>query len=242
MNQYYALLYREKYPDRVHIVRAEDVMRDPKKTLGEVCDRLGLERSDSLAKVSWNGNQLEQVYPWGTIRTPTPEANLATARELRVRSAKLAADFQIALAHSRHNDGKGQIVADAKGTYAKQPITAEFVGGALLSLREASQPYPVNLKLANGPTRVSLAGTVQNPLNFAGADMKLEFAGPDMSLLLPLTGIAIPKTPPYHIAGKLDYAAGVVKFWAPPAGLAAATSTATLKSIQRGSAPSSPQT
>ena len=22
------------------------------------------------------------MYPWGTIRTPTPEANLATAREL----------------------------------------------------------------------------------------------------------------------------------------------------------------
>ena len=33
-----------------------------------------------------------------------------------------------------------------------------------------------------------------------------------MSLLLPLTGIAIPKTPPYRIAGNLDYAEGVVKF------------------------------
>jgi hypothetical protein len=25
---------------------------------------------------------LEQVYPWGTVRTPTPEANRATADEL----------------------------------------------------------------------------------------------------------------------------------------------------------------
>jgi hypothetical protein len=25
---------------------------------------------------------MSQVYPWGTIRTPTPEANRATAREL----------------------------------------------------------------------------------------------------------------------------------------------------------------
>ena len=82
LNQYYALLYREQYPDRVHIVRAEDVMRDPKSTLGAVCAKLDLEVSDSLSKVTWNGGELTEVYPWGTIRTPTPEANLATAREL----------------------------------------------------------------------------------------------------------------------------------------------------------------
>ena len=82
LNQYYALLYKEKYPGRVHIVRAEDVMRDSKETLGAVCGKLGLEASDSLTKVTWNGGELKEVYPWGTIRVPTPEANLATAREL----------------------------------------------------------------------------------------------------------------------------------------------------------------
>lgn len=82
MNQYYALLYRDKYPDRVHIVRTEDVMRDPKATLGAVCEKLGLETSDWLNKVTWNRTELKEVYPWGTIRTPTPEANLASAREL----------------------------------------------------------------------------------------------------------------------------------------------------------------
>jgi hypothetical protein len=83
LNQYYALLYKEKFPDRMHIVRAEDVMRDSRETLGAVCGKLGVEVSDSLSKVSWNGTELEQVYPWGTIRTPTPEANLATAKELK---------------------------------------------------------------------------------------------------------------------------------------------------------------
>jgi hypothetical protein len=82
LNQYYALLYRDQYPDRVHIVRAEDVMRDPKQTLGAICAKLGLESADALATVSWNGQALKEVYPWGTIRTPTPDANVATAREL----------------------------------------------------------------------------------------------------------------------------------------------------------------
>ena len=133
--------------------------------------------------------------------------------QAHVRSAKLAADFQITAATKEGGDGgKGQIVAAAKGTYAKQPITANLVGGALLSLRDASEPYPIDLKLANGPTTVALNGTVQDPLHFAGAAVKLAFAGPDMSLLLPLTGIAIPKTPPYRVTGNLDFADGVVKF------------------------------
>ncbi|MBV8915134.1 MAG: AsmA family protein, partial [Acetobacteraceae bacterium] len=133
--------------------------------------------------------------------------------QVHARSAKMAADFQVQVAtRSGGEDSKDQIVATAKGTYAKQPITAEFVGGALLSLRDASQPYPIDLKLANGPTRASALGTVANPLNFAGADVTLDIAGPDMALLQPLSGIAFPKTPPHHLSGKLDYANGVVRF------------------------------
>lgn len=82
LNQYYALLFKEQFPGRVHVVRIEDVMRDSKGTLGKICEKLGLEAADSLGKISWNGGELEQVYPWGTIRTPTPEVNLRTAREL----------------------------------------------------------------------------------------------------------------------------------------------------------------
>ena len=82
VNQYYALLFQSKYPDRVHIVRAEDVMRDSKAALTPVCERMGLEASDSLKEFTFNGKALKEVYPWGTIRTPTPEVNLATAQEL----------------------------------------------------------------------------------------------------------------------------------------------------------------
>jgi len=79
ITQQHALLYRELFPGRVHIVRAEDVMADPLGTLGALCQTLGLERAESLRSPSWNGSRLDEVYPWGTIRTPTPEANRATA-------------------------------------------------------------------------------------------------------------------------------------------------------------------
>ncbi|MFN8525559.1 MAG: sulfotransferase [Chloroflexota bacterium] len=82
LNQYFAELYQRMDPARVHILRAEDVMADPRGTLGALCEQLSLTIPDSLGYTSYNGERLEQVYPWGTIRTPTPEANLATAKEL----------------------------------------------------------------------------------------------------------------------------------------------------------------
>jgi uncharacterized protein involved in outer membrane biogenesis len=99
-----------------------------------------------------------------------------------------------------------QIVLDAKGTYAGQPVTGQLVGGALLSLRDAQHSYPVDLKLANGATHVRLTGTLTDPLAFGGADLKLELAGPDMRDLYHLTGIPIPETPAYRVSGQLDYA------------------------------------
>ena len=82
LNQYFALLYADLYPGRVHIVRIEDVMADPISALKPVCDALGIDSSDQLKQPSWNGEPLREVYPWGTIRKPSPEANRATAEEL----------------------------------------------------------------------------------------------------------------------------------------------------------------
>jgi hypothetical protein len=82
LTQYHALVFKSMYPDRVFIVRFEDVVRDPKKALGQVCEKIGLESADSLKLPTWNGNPLEEVYPWGTIRKATLEANRATAEEL----------------------------------------------------------------------------------------------------------------------------------------------------------------
>lgn len=101
---------------------------------------------------------------------------------------------------------ESEIVVNAKGTYAGQPVTGQLVGGALLSLNDAQRPYPVDLKLVNGATHVGVAGTLTDPLSLGGADLKLELSGADMRDLYHLTGIPIPETPAYRIAGQLDYA------------------------------------
>jgi Sulfotransferase family len=82
LNQYHALLFRERHPGRVHIVRFEDIVAGPRQALQGICESLGVEAGPSLDKPTFNGEPLEEVYPWGTIRSATPEANRATALEL----------------------------------------------------------------------------------------------------------------------------------------------------------------
>jgi Sulfotransferase family len=82
LNQFHALLFRTMFPSRVHIIRFEDVVAGPRSTLGKLCTQLGLDVSDSLNVPSWNGDKLDEVYPWGTIRKATPEANRETAMTL----------------------------------------------------------------------------------------------------------------------------------------------------------------
>lgn len=88
VNQYYALLYQRMFPKRLHIVRLEDVVADPLRTLGPICENLGLERTESLKAPTWNGKLLEEVFPWGTIRTATPAINRATAKELSTEESE----------------------------------------------------------------------------------------------------------------------------------------------------------
>ncbi len=82
LSQYHALVFKEKFPKRLHIVRTEEVMENPHRRLSALCEAMGLQPSDSLKTPSWNGTALQEVYPWGTIRKANPQANKATAEEL----------------------------------------------------------------------------------------------------------------------------------------------------------------
>jgi len=135
-----------------------------------------------------------------------PKIGALRIRDGRVHAtvAGLKADLRVSLATEDPPGGEPALVAEARGTYAAQPIAARLRGGAVLNLREAERPWPVELRLANGPTQVALDGTVRDPLKLAGADLRLDVQGPDMALLAPLTGVPLAQTPPFRATGKLD--------------------------------------
>jgi uncharacterized protein involved in outer membrane biogenesis len=168
-----------------------------------------------IAATQAEDGRANYLFPALTSGANGPDVRLGSLRitdgQAHVLLARPRADFNVAI-ETRDTDNPPQLVAEAKGTYAAQSIDANFVGGTLLSLRDAATAYPVDLKVANGATHARLVGTVQDPQKLAGADLKLELAGTDMQLLLPLIGIAFPKTPSYQIKGDLDYADGRIRF------------------------------
>ncbi len=116
------------------------------------------------------------------------------------------ADFTIGLhTENPHAGDEAQIVVTADGRYSGQPITARLIGGAILGLREPSNPYKIDFTAANGATRIDLHGSLLDPLRFGGAKLSLALQGKDLAALYPLIKVPLPETPPYKLEGKLDY-------------------------------------
>ncbi len=82
MIQHHALVFEKRFAGRFHILRFEDLVANPEAAMRDLAKKMGIAYNESMTYASWNGKKMEQVYPWGTVRTPTPEANFATANEL----------------------------------------------------------------------------------------------------------------------------------------------------------------
>ena len=144
-----------------------------------------------------------------------PEIGRLTVHEglVHVVAPKTRTDVDI-LIHTEPdpNGGEQQIVASGSGRYAGAETKFEARAGSFAALRDVTARYPVDLLWEVGKTRLRLAGTVLNRTNLAGVDGKLELSGPDMSLLYPVLGLALPPTPPYKVIGHVWHSGTVVHF------------------------------
>jgi uncharacterized protein involved in outer membrane biogenesis len=122
---------------------------------------------------------------------------------------KLELDGTVSTATGKAED---EAVLALKGKLAGQPLDVRFIGGSVLMLRETEQPYPLDLNVAFGGTKLKMTGTVQDPFKWTGANVDLTLAGPNLSEIYPLLGIPGPPTPPYTITGKLDREGTLWKF------------------------------
>jgi AsmA family protein len=99
-----------------------------------------------------------------------------------------------------------------KGRYKGQPTTIHAVGGALLRLRNAADPYPITLNGEVGTTRFSIDGMLLDPLHFKGEQLNFSIEGNDLASLFPIIGVPLPPTPAYKFAGFLDHTGHVWRF------------------------------
>src|SRR5690606_10833851 len=98
------------------------------------------------------------------------------------------------------------------GSFNHARISGGGKAGALLALHDEKKPFPLQARLNVGKTSISVNGTVTKPQALAAVDMRLKLSGASMADLYPLTGITLPKTPPFategHLTGVLNEAGG----------------------------------
>lgn len=89
-----------------------------------------------------------------------------------------------------------------RGTINGAPFRAQVLGGPLLNI-ERSKPYPFHAEIRAGRTFITAKGAVPKPFDLGRFHMDATARGPDLAQLFPITGVALPNTPPYNLRGRL---------------------------------------
>lgn len=147
----------------------------------------------------------EAVKPEERSETPLIGRLEVTEGKLAYRDSKRKLTLDGTVSTATGKAGEDPVAElSLKGTLENQPLAMKFVGGSALALRDSKTPYPVDLDVAFGATKLKLKGTLLDPFQWKGADVQLTLAGPDLAEVFPLLGIPAPPTPPYQVTGRLE--------------------------------------
>jgi len=159
------------------------------------------------------GNAAEAVKPKNRFQTPLIGRLEVTEGKITYEDPKrkLALDGTVSTATGKAGR-QPQAELKLKGKLEGQPLTVDFTGGSAIMLRDTKEPYPIDLEVAFGGTRLTAKGQVQDPFQWANPDVDLTLSGPNLDQIYPLLGIPGPPTAPYRISGKLERDPGIWKF------------------------------
>jgi uncharacterized protein involved in outer membrane biogenesis len=155
----------------------------------------------------------EAIEPDNRFETPLIGRLEVTDGKLSYRDPKrkLELDGTVSTATGKAGE-QPHAELELKGKLEGQALSVRFVGGSVAMLRDTEQPYPLDLDVAFGATRLKAKGTVLDPFRWTGAEVQLTMSGPDLADIYPLLGIPGPPTPPYTVSGSLTREAAVWKF------------------------------
>jgi uncharacterized protein involved in outer membrane biogenesis len=160
-----------------------------------------LER-DAKGKGNWvlKGQPLKPE-DWPAVGRLMVEAGKLEVRD-QLRRTDVDVDFR-----SAKPDKDSRVVpllVDGDGTYVGNDFHVEGQVDSPITLTDVRRPYGVDLRANAGPTHAFAKGKLVEPFQLRGMHLRFGLRGPDMGLLFPLLGVAIPTTPPYHMEGDLS--------------------------------------
>ena len=154
------------------------------------------------------------VFPNTGREFPTIHELSVDAGKLRYRNPlrNTDMDFDVRSGAPGKDARLAPLLVDGRGKYVGNAVELEGRVDSPLALKDAARPYHVDMRARAGATRATAEGQLIAPLQLKGFDLKFGLSGPNLALLYPLTGIATPDTPPYHLLGRLEHEKNVWKY------------------------------
>jgi uncharacterized protein involved in outer membrane biogenesis len=90
-----------------------------------------------------------------------------------------------------------------QGTLNAKPFLMNVTGGPLLNVKP-DVAYPFDADVRAGDTHVTAKGKVPHPFNLGQVEAAVSMSGRNLADLYYLTGVTLPNTPAYSIAGDLN--------------------------------------
>lgn len=167
---------------------------------------VNLER-DKGGRASW-----EFSTPAGTptakVGKPT---QLPTVRLLVIRGGRLTVEDQVRKLTLNGTLTAGEDAGTQKnsafelrlaGTLNAKPLKVDFDGGPLVNLNPDT-PYDFDVDIVASTMHVSAVVSITKPFDLSQFTAKLHLSGEDLADAYYLTGLALPNTPKYDIAGNV---------------------------------------
>ena len=104
---------------------------------------------------------------------------------------------------SRDARDPGEFALMGEGQINNRPFNIELTGAPLLNVRR-DRPYPFQADVTAGGTHIVANGAIARPFSFSNWYADVRGTGPDLADLYPLIGLALPNTPPYNLAGRVE--------------------------------------
>jgi hypothetical protein len=116
---------------------------------------------------------------------------------------KARADLKVANLALDDPNRTSPVTASADGSFQNLPVKVATTLGAFNRLRDASQPYPVKLNGSWGQVDLAVDGTIKEPLDFDGLDLRLSLSGSKLDQLATAMGVPMPELPDFKGTSKL---------------------------------------
>src|SRR5260370_9871183 len=84
------------------------------------------------------------------------------------------------------------------GAFQGRPLRLTGNLGSIAELRNPTKPYPVSLRGGLGGTKLAADGTIEEPLDFAGVDLRLSLEGRKLHDLADVLGVPLPERPGFR--------------------------------------------